>query len=69
VRIWDHARTEVEIAGAMLNVLPGSTPGLLAYYRFEGTGQTVADSSAGAADGFLGVDATVEAIDPTRHLH
>ena len=35
VRIWDHARTEGEIAGQMNCALDGTEPGLLAYYSFN----------------------------------
>lgn len=37
VRIWDHARTGREIASAMNCRLTGSEPGLVAYYRFDGS--------------------------------
>ena len=69
VRIWDHARSESEILGAMNQVLTGSEAGLLAYYRFEGSGQTVVDSSAGGAHGVLGADVSVEASDPVRQAN
>ncbi|MEP6747898.1 MAG: LamG-like jellyroll fold domain-containing protein [Bacteroidota bacterium] len=37
VRIWKVARTQQEIAASMLSLpKPGSQPGLLAYYKFDG---------------------------------
>jgi hypothetical protein len=47
VRIWSTARTGEEIAAARALVVDGDSPGLVAHYRFEeGSGTTVADSSA-----------------------
>ena len=36
IRIWNYARTEVEIPGDMGKVLQGPKPGLLLYYNFDG---------------------------------
>jgi hypothetical protein len=35
VRIWNSARTKVQIEATMLTDISGSTPGLLAYYNFD----------------------------------
>ncbi len=66
VRIWNRVRTQAEIAAAKDVALTGGELGLLGYYRFEGTGQVVVDSSARGASGTLGTDLTAEATDPVR---
>lgn len=66
IRIWGVPRSQAEIAAAMDVALTGTEPGLLGYYRFEGTGQQVIDSSARAAHGFLGVTGADESTDPAR---
>ena len=67
VRLWRTARSQAQIQSAMALLLnPGSQSDLVAYYRFEGAGQTVTDSSNNALHGFLGTDASVEATDPSR---
>ena len=38
-RVWDIPRTQAEIQGSMNQTIPGSTPGLVGYWRFdEGSG-------------------------------
>ncbi len=65
VRVWNVARTEEQIAGAMLRPLNGDEPGLVGYWRFdEGSGQTVADSSQRANHGHLGREPSVDSYDP-----
>jgi hypothetical protein len=67
MRIWDHVRTDEEIASAHAESLPGDEPGLLAYYRFDEPGeQTIVDSSPNGRNGTLGADASVASDDPTR---
>lgn len=55
LRVWHTARTGAEIAGALNQILPAGTPGLVGYYRFEeGSGTVVHDSSgAGSPPGEL----------------
>lgn len=66
IRVWGIPRTASQIAGSMNIPLSGSESGLLGYYRFEGTGQEVIDSSARGAHGFLGVTGADESTDPDR---
>jgi hypothetical protein len=67
LRIWDHVRTDEEIADDHARSLTGNEPGLLAYYRFdEPDVQTVVDGSPNGRDGTLGAGAAVAADDPTR---
>ncbi len=67
VRMWDVVRTPLEIQTAMDMPLSGSEPGLVSYWNFdEGEEQTVYDYSDNNNNiGFLGIDNTTEAIDPT----
>ena len=66
MRIWDHVRTDEEIASHYAVSLTGSEPGLLAYHRFdEPDGQTIVNSSPNGHDGTLGADASVASDDPT----
>jgi hypothetical protein len=56
VRIWDHARSEGEIAGQMNCALSGDEPGLLAYYSFnlgEYSPGMVHDDSGNGHDGLI----------------
>ncbi len=54
VRIWDVARTEVEIQAHMSTELTGTEDGLVAYYPMnEGSGTTIGDSSGNDNDGTL----------------
>ncbi|MEQ9405584.1 MAG: LamG-like jellyroll fold domain-containing protein [Cyclobacteriaceae bacterium] len=54
VRLWNTARSQVDIQSNMLNTLAGNESGLVAYYRFdqdEGTDLVVPDRSLNNADG------------------
>lgn len=55
VRIWNVARTQAEIQANMLNAaLPGSTPGLVAYWHFDaGTGTSATDATGHGNTGTL----------------
>ena len=54
VRVWNSARTAAQVKAAMSASLPGSTAGLVAYYRLnEGSGPTVADATASNNPGTL----------------
>lgn len=47
VRLWNTARSQVQIQADMSRVLAGNEAGLAAYWRFEeGTGTTTADATA-----------------------
>jgi hypothetical protein len=52
IRIWNVARTQVEIQSAMNSTLSGSEPGLIAYYDFNSGfgGSTVYDLTANGND-------------------
>jgi hypothetical protein len=52
IRIWNVARTQVEIQSAMNSTLSGSEPGLIAYYNFNSGfgGSTVYDLTANGND-------------------
>jgi Concanavalin A-like lectin/glucanases superfamily len=48
VRIWDHARTQVEIANDRFTPLQGDEPGLVAYWKMdEGVGTVLTDEVVG----------------------
>ena len=54
-RIWNVARSPVEIQRDMSKVLTGGETGLVGYYRFnEGSGTTVTDLTANGNNGTLG---------------
>ncbi len=42
-RVWDIPRTESEIQSSMNRTIPGSTPGLVGYWRFDNGSGTNAD--------------------------
>jgi hypothetical protein len=55
VRIWNVARTQMEIKADMYRELEGDEPGLAAYWPFdEGAGVQVFDQSANGRNGLLG---------------
>lgn len=65
VRIWDHARTQLEIDQWKSLSLLGNETGLVAYWTFdEGSGQIVHDSSLFINHGRLGSVSVVDAQDP-----
>ena len=54
VRIWNKVRTQAEIQANMNVGLNPSSPGLVAYYKFdEGSGTTTADATANGNNGTL----------------
>ncbi len=66
VRIWNTARSQAEIQGAMYQVLSGSEAGLVAYWRMdEGAGQVAHDFSGHGNNGRLGSTTGIDADDPT----
>jgi hypothetical protein len=59
VRIWNLARTQLEIQNYMHQELTGSESGLVGYWQFnEGTGNTVFDLTSNDNDGLLSGDVT-----------
>ena len=66
VRWWNTVRTESQIANNRGTILNGDEPGLVGYWRFEGLGQDILDSSIQGNDGFLGAADTAGDDDPTR---
>lgn len=65
VRIWDHARTQQQIANKMNYVLTGYEDGLWGYWRIdEGQGQNVQDLSANDNDAQLGDSTVFDISDP-----
>ncbi len=67
VRVWGLARTPFDIAAGIFGTVGPTSPGLLAHYRFEGSGQTVTDSSQHGIDGALGSNGfIVDPRDPER---
>ena len=66
VRIWDHARSEAELASAMAHTIAGTPAGLVAYWNFEdGAGDLASGRAGGASDGQLGEVEGVDDADPT----
>jgi len=66
VRIWNYARSDLEISENYDRGLAGDEPGLIAYYRFDtGTGQDVFDSSPNGLNGTLGANSDAASDDPT----
>ncbi|HUL02399.1 MAG TPA: LamG-like jellyroll fold domain-containing protein [Gemmatimonadales bacterium] len=59
VRLWNVARTQSEIQGAMSRELTGSEPGLVGYWPLdEGAGNVAHDRTADANNGTLGTGST-----------
>jgi len=54
VRVWDVTRTQAQIQSTMNHTIPGSTAGLVGYWRFdESSGSTANDQSSHNNDGTL----------------
>jgi hypothetical protein len=54
VRIWNVARTQADIQADMYREIPGTSPGLVGYWKFdEGSGSTANDYSPNNNDGTL----------------
>ncbi|MCZ7644597.1 MAG: tandem-95 repeat protein [Planctomycetota bacterium] len=66
VRFWNRARTQSEIQADMRRTLNGGEFGLVGYWRFDGTGQTVTDFSGNGLHGYLGGSASAASDDPLR---
>jgi len=65
VRLWNYARNEQQIQGAMNVSLMGNEEGLIGYWRFdEGEGQVIEDSSPSGLDGWLGANNNQDNADP-----
>jgi hypothetical protein len=66
VRVWNVARTQAEIKGAMYAQLFGDEPGLVGYWTLdEGSGQTAHDSTLNHNDGQLGSTPGADPDDPS----
>ncbi|MEM6264600.1 MAG: LamG-like jellyroll fold domain-containing protein [Bacteroidota bacterium] len=68
VRIWDVARSYLEIQATFDSELQGTEPGLLAYYQFEKPvgEQVVTDSTNNSYHGSLGANTSIGLDDPIR---
>lgn len=65
LRIWNKARSTVEIVAAAFTPLAGNEPGLAAYYNFnEGTGQILGDLTPFHNQGRLGATVAADVADP-----
>jgi CubicO group peptidase (beta-lactamase class C family) len=65
VRIWNVARTAMQIQSTRQFELAGTETGLVAYYRLnEGAGPVASDESANNNDGKLGTSSGDDASDP-----
>ncbi len=66
IRIWNVARTAIQIQDNASLFLSGSETNLIANWKMdEGTGQTVCDSSPNNFHGALGTNTSSETMDPT----
>ena len=69
VRIWNVARTNLEILANLGLPLQGTELGLLAYYKMdEGSGQIVQDAGPYHLDGKLGMLPIADAFDPQWYV-
>ena len=65
IRMWNAARTQLEIQSSMNVYLSGNEPGLIGYWRLnEGAGQIINDLSVYQNNGVLGYTSGTEASDP-----
>ena len=65
IRVWNIARTNIEISASFnTDVLP-STLGLIGYWNFNSTDQTVFDTSNSGNHGSLGANSAAGADDPS----
>ena len=65
IRMWNLAKTQLEIQSSMNIYLSGSEPGLIGYWRLnEGTGQIINDLSVNQNNGVLGYTSGTETSDP-----
>jgi len=66
VRIWNVARSQAQIVGAMNACLTGTEAGLVAYHRFDaGWGQIAVDSGPNGIDATLGGSTLATNADPS----
>ena len=66
IRIWEIARSEVEIGNSYDTSVDPNIAGLLGYWHFNDTDQIIADASSSANHGSLGINTAEETDDPTR---
>lgn len=72
LRIWDHARTDIEIAGDWRTRLTGNEAGLVGYWPMdEGHGSVIHDRSPSGNDGTLAAPPNhphfIESFEPVDH--
>jgi len=66
IRIWNFARSAPVLRASMNQVLQGTEPGLIGYWRFdEGKGQTSLDQTGNTNSIQLGATANAEPSDPS----
>lgn len=67
VRVWNYARSSLQIQAERLGTLIGNESGLVGYWPFdEASGKTATDHSNNANDGLLGGYSWVSSYDPQR---
>ncbi|NLH17246.1 MAG: LamG domain-containing protein [Phycisphaerae bacterium] len=67
VRIWNYARSDIEIAAGAKRRMDSASPGLVAYWRMdEADGQLLLDHSSSGNTAVLGADTNPADDDPTR---
>ena len=65
IRVWRFPRTGPQIRVNMRSRISGSIPGMVAYWRLDGSGQIVLDYTASGNVGILGQLTTPDPADPT----
>ncbi|RAK63499.1 LamG-like jellyroll fold domain-containing protein [Hymenobacter edaphi] len=69
VMIWNVARSASQLQADRQSGAPGTTPGLLAYFKFdEASGQTLTNQVPGGVAGVLGSTAGADVNDPIRTI-
>jgi hypothetical protein len=66
IRIWNVARTSAEVGSSYITSVAPNSLGLIGYWNFNGTGQTISDMSSQANHGSLGRATAIGGDDPTR---
>lgn len=68
IRVYDIARTQAQIQSDMMREVPGNSPNLIAYWKFnEPSGQVFFDETSNNNDGTLGATSSVSTDDPLRY--
>ncbi len=66
IRIWEVARTEDEISHSYKTSVEPNARGLIGYWRFNESDQTISDAGSFANHGSLGATTAIGADDPIR---